>query len=134
MVQIQREFLWGGVGGGSKISWVKWETVCSHKSKGWLGVRHVKLVNLSLLAKWRWRLLQGENAIWKDILVEKYGRFANDLVVGGRDLWPRWALKWWKDLVSLEDGEEHAWFIEEVERKVGNGLVTSFWQVPWRGG
>lgn len=25
IVRIQREFLWGGVGGGNKISWVKWE-------------------------------------------------------------------------------------------------------------
>jgi hypothetical protein len=37
IVRIQREFLWGGVGGGKKISWVKWEEVCQHKSKGGLG-------------------------------------------------------------------------------------------------
>ena len=52
-MRIQREFLWGSVGGGKKISWVKWDLVCTHKSKGGLGVRNVKMVNLSLLAKWR---------------------------------------------------------------------------------
>jgi len=35
-------------------------------------VRDVRAVNLSLLAKWRWRLLNVENALWKEALVEKY--------------------------------------------------------------
>jgi len=30
---MQREFLWGGVGGG-KISWVKWKPVCQKKENG----------------------------------------------------------------------------------------------------
>jgi hypothetical protein len=38
IVRLQREFLWGGVGGGKKINWVKWESVCQHKSNGGLGV------------------------------------------------------------------------------------------------
>jgi hypothetical protein len=58
VVKIQRQFLWGGVRGGNKISWVKWAVVCKEKSQGGLGVRDVRLVNLSLLSKWRWRLLQ----------------------------------------------------------------------------
>jgi len=51
---IQREFLWGGVRGGRKICWVKWRRVCQPRSKGGLGVRDVRLVNLSLMAKWKW--------------------------------------------------------------------------------
>jgi hypothetical protein len=38
-------------------------------------VRDVGKVNLSLLIKWRWRLLQKENAFWKEILVVKYGPY-----------------------------------------------------------
>jgi hypothetical protein len=60
LVRIQREFLWGGVGGGRKINWVKWSKVCQPKENGGLGIRDIKLVNLSLLAKWRWRIIQGE--------------------------------------------------------------------------
>jgi hypothetical protein len=41
IVRIQREFLWGGVGGGKKISWVKWETVCHSKRNGGLGVKDI---------------------------------------------------------------------------------------------
>jgi hypothetical protein len=58
VVRIQREFLWGGARGGKKISWVKWSVVCKDKNQGGLGVRDIKVVNLSLLSKWRWRLLQ----------------------------------------------------------------------------
>ncbi|KAK2436747.1 hypothetical protein QL285_021719 [Trifolium repens] len=73
IIRIQREFLWGGPSGGRKISWVSWKEVCKPKNQGGLGVRDVGKVNLSLLIKWRWRLLQRGNALWKDILVAKYG-------------------------------------------------------------
>jgi hypothetical protein len=33
IVRIQREFLWGGVKGGKRISWVKWSVVCKDKKK-----------------------------------------------------------------------------------------------------
>jgi hypothetical protein len=52
---------------------VCWKEVCKPRSKGGLGVRDVGKVNRSLLIKWRWRLLQKENAFWKELLVAKYG-------------------------------------------------------------
>jgi hypothetical protein len=73
IIRIQREFLWGGVKGGRSISWVKWKEVCKPKSQGGLGVRDVGKVNLSLLIKWRWKLLQGEEAVWKSVLEAKNG-------------------------------------------------------------
>jgi len=75
VIRIQRIFLWGGVGGGRKICWVKWRRVCQPKSKGGLGVRDVRLVNLSLMAKWKWRLLQEGTTLWKVVLREKYGDY-----------------------------------------------------------
>ena len=36
-------------------------------------MRDVRAVYLSLLAKWRWRLLNEENALWKEVLVKKLG-------------------------------------------------------------
>jgi len=46
IVKIQREFLWGGVG-GRKLRWVKWKSAYKPKEKGGLGVRDVRIVNLS---------------------------------------------------------------------------------------
>ncbi|KEH34551.1 hypothetical protein MTR_3g063130 [Medicago truncatula] len=40
---------------------------------GGLGVRDVRILNVRLLAKWKWRLLDGEEALWKNVLVEIYG-------------------------------------------------------------
>ena len=50
-MRIQRELLWGGVGGGRKINWVEWSKVSQSKDKDGLGIRDIRLVNLSLLAK-----------------------------------------------------------------------------------
>lgn len=58
IVRIQREFSLGG-----KIKWVRWSLVCKPKEEGSLGVRDVRAVNLSLLAKWKWRLIQDRNAL-----------------------------------------------------------------------
>jgi hypothetical protein len=49
--RIQREFLWGEIGGRRKISWVKWEVVCQSKRCGGLGVKDIRAVNINLLAK-----------------------------------------------------------------------------------
>jgi hypothetical protein len=58
IVRIQRNFLWGGASGvKNKIAWVSWKDVCRPKEDGGLGVRDLKWFNLSLLAKWRWKLL-----------------------------------------------------------------------------
>jgi hypothetical protein len=45
--RIQREFLWGGRNGRKRISWNKWNVVCLPKIKGGLGVRDVRVVNIS---------------------------------------------------------------------------------------
>lgn len=133
LVRIQREFLWGGVGGGRKINWVSWSKVCQPKIKGGLRVRDIRLVNLSLLAKWRWRVLQNEEGLWKEVLIEKYGDNINEVTTLGGLNWPRYISKWWKDIMTLDEGEGPNWFNPELQRKVRGGLETSFWKTKWRG-
>ncbi|MCH82018.1 ribonuclease H protein [Trifolium medium] len=134
VVRIQREFLWGGVRGGKKVSWIKWSVVCKAKSKGGLGVRDVSLVNLSLLAKWRWRLLLPGRALWKDVLVAKYGDHIIHNVDWSGFRTPSSGSNWWKDICSLDSVlESKNWLVESVARKLGNGLSTSFWLTKWIG-
>ncbi|MCH89732.1 LINE-1 reverse transcriptase like, partial [Trifolium medium] len=74
IVRMQRDFLWGGSScDKSKIVWVSWKDVCRPKIEGGLGVRDLKWFNLSLLAKWRWRLLLEGDSLWKNVLEAKYG-------------------------------------------------------------
>lgn len=56
--------------------------MCKPKEEGGLGVRDVRVVNLSLLAKWRWRLIYDGNALWKEVLIAKYGSAIVGVVVG----------------------------------------------------
>lgn len=106
VIHIQRNFLWGGVGGGRKICWVNWKKVCQPKSKGGLGVRDVRLVNLS----------------------EKYGDFITGAPPMDGYRWPRFSSIWWKDLLKIEGGVGGNWFSNRVVQRVSNGRGTRFWK------
>lgn len=134
IVRIQREFLWGGVGGGRKINWVRWKSVCNQKRHGGAGVKDIRVMNVSLLAKWRWRLLDGNPALWKNVLEEKYGNCVGRLVEGGGMVRPNRSSLWWKELVNIDNFGGPNWFNSEVVRRVGNGLNSSFWNDTWKGG
>lgn len=88
------------------------------------------MVNLSLLVKWKWRLINGGNALWKEVLVEKYGTSCVGLVVEEDYVWLVHTSRWWRDMVGLDESN---WFNSELSRKVGNGANTKFWEVAWRG-
>jgi hypothetical protein len=125
--RIQREFLWGGRRGRKKINWIKWDTVCLPKDKGGLGVRDVRVVNISLLSKWRWRLLDNTNAVWKDVLKSKYGENVVGRVELGDECKPWYASLWWRDICTIGNNLETFWFARNVVKKLGNGVNTSFW-------
>ncbi|GAU21373.1 hypothetical protein TSUD_189600 [Trifolium subterraneum] len=84
IVRLQRNFLWGGVRGANKIAWVSWSNVCRPKSEGGLGVCDLRMVNLALLGKWRWRLISGAEGLWKDILRARYDPLGCSSHLGGR--------------------------------------------------
>ncbi|MCH96738.1 RNA-directed DNA polymerase (Reverse transcriptase), partial [Trifolium medium] len=124
--RIQGEFLWGCTRRGNKVSWIKWDVVCLPKRKGGLGVRDVRMINISLLAKWRWRLLNNDEAVWKEVIRSKYGDLALGKVVLGEECIPRSASLWWKDICSIGSNLSHNWFAQNVVKKLGNGRCTSF--------
>jgi hypothetical protein len=144
LVKIQRQFLWGGLSNQSKTCWVKWDDVCRPKKEAGLGIRDLRLVSKSLLAKWRWKFLSIDNEVLKDIV--NIARYSDD-VIGKRFLWdvdsPRLASSWWRDLYHLmvtpvglarqwvRRWEETIWFIwlinrfsSAVGKNVGRGDLT----------
>jgi hypothetical protein len=131
--RIQREFLWGSRRGQKRISWIKWDVLCLPKKKGGLGVRDIRVVNISLLAKWRWRLLFEDHTVWKEVLRSKYG----GSVVGKPNLGdkskPWFSSLWWKDICSIGTNLDTNWFLRDVTKKLGNGLHTCFWSDVWVG-
>ncbi|GAU42248.1 hypothetical protein TSUD_327260 [Trifolium subterraneum] len=133
MRRIQREFLWGCRSGRKRVNWVKWEDVCRPKCCGGLGVRDIRAVNISLLTKWRWRLLTDDNSTWKQVLKSKYGNTVFGRVELGEDSRPWFSSLWWRDIGSLGTNLETNWFSQQVVKKIGNGRLTSFWKDKWFG-
>jgi hypothetical protein len=54
-----------------KYHLVKWVKICKSKKKGGLGIKDLREMNVSLLAKWWWKLEQ-EDGLWQDIINAKY--------------------------------------------------------------
>jgi hypothetical protein len=53
--------------------------------------------------KWRWRLLDRENsALWKEVLVAKYGNHLVRNVNLSNEITPYFASLWWKDVRDLD--------------------------------
>ncbi|KAL4578242.1 hypothetical protein LXL04_014362 [Taraxacum kok-saghyz] len=61
-------FLWGGVADTKKISWASWDKVTAPKNSGGLGLGSLKAFNISLIAKWWWRLRNNKEAIWCKVI------------------------------------------------------------------
>ncbi|MCH83728.1 putative non-LTR retroelement reverse transcriptase, partial [Trifolium medium] len=116
-----------------KISWIKWDIVCLPKKKGGLDVRDVRVVNISLLAKWHWQLLFDDEAVWKEVLKSKYGTRVVGRPELGEECKPWFASLWWKDICSIGCNLNHNWFSQCVIKILGNGMCTSFWWDTWAG-
>uniref|UniRef100_A0A2N9HT73 Reverse transcriptase domain-containing protein n=1 Tax=Fagus sylvatica TaxID=28930 RepID=A0A2N9HT73_FAGSY len=71
--KIQRDFLWGGMGEGKKFHLVNWAQVCQPIHLGGLGIRYLQIFNKALLGKWLWRFGNEREALWRLVIVAKYG-------------------------------------------------------------
>jgi hypothetical protein len=107
--------------------------VCKPKSQGGLGVRDVGKANLSLLIKWRWRLLQEDEAVWKNVIVARYGIDARHNVRWINHPISNRPTVWWKDLCRVDVLENGSWFGHNMVRRVGRGDTTRFWKDSWVG-
>ncbi|GKA63444.1 RNA-directed DNA polymerase, eukaryota, reverse transcriptase zinc-binding domain protein [Tanacetum coccineum] len=66
-------FFWGFKEDQNGMCWVKWKSILLESKLGGLGVGSLHAKNLSLLAKWKWRYLTEENALWLMVIKQFYG-------------------------------------------------------------
>lgn len=70
--KIARSFLWGSFGSNHGLHSVGWNVTTLDKSDGGLGLRNLRLVNHSLMAKNIFDILNSVNKLWVDIFKLKY--------------------------------------------------------------
>jgi hypothetical protein len=85
-------------------------------------------VNISLLAKWRWRLLSDDNSLWKEVIKGKYGGTVVGRVMMEEDCKPWFSSTWWRDICSIGSNLDRNWLAQSVTKKLGNGANTRFWE------
>ena len=71
--QLQRNFLWGGLGDDSRRHLVNWSKVCSPIQYGGLAIQNLRYFNEALLGKWLWRFGYEREALWRRVIRIKYG-------------------------------------------------------------
>jgi len=94
-----------------------------------MGIKDVRLFNVALLAKWKWRLLSDEKGRWKDVLLSKYGmQQAHSMTNLKNHSW------WWRDLSkSRGEGQDGGWFQGAVWWRVGSEDKARLWEDVWVG-
>ena len=71
--QLKRNFLLGRGVEKRKMAKVKWSKVCKPKLFGCLGISNIINKNTAMLAKWWWRFGVEKEALWRKLIMEKFG-------------------------------------------------------------
>ena len=71
--QIERNFFWGSSMDSVKFPLVKWDQICRPYSQGGLAIKNIRQFNAALLGKWLWRFGVERDALWRRVIMEKYG-------------------------------------------------------------
>ena len=117
--KIQRDFLWGGEALVQKPHPCRWKTICLEKRKGGLGVRNLSLMNLALLCKWSWRYAIEREALWKQVISQRYGE--DDGGWRSREVSERFGVGLWKPI-----RKEWNYLSSRLAFQVGNGKRVRF--------
>ena len=124
--KIQRDFLWGGGALEKRPHLVKWAVVCSHKTKGGLGIRNLSILNRALLCKWSWRFAVEGDSYWKLIISMKFG-----IERGG---WRTRGVREGYGVGLLKEiSKEVLLLLNNVSFSVGDGKRVRFWKDIWCG-
>lgn len=107
--------------------WVRWTKICVPKKSGGLGIENMELFNMSLLGKWKWRMLTEKKSEWCKLLDRLYGI--------DEELNARQCSVWWKDIKGIDSASttRQGWFSGSVKLKLGDGKQVSFWHDKWCG-
>ena len=99
---------------------VKWADICLPKDRGGLGIMASRRMNVALMLRWVWQILQGEGGLWLQLIKAKYLRGEPLLAcsrMGGSQFWR--SIQKIKEEIRLG-----------ISFSIGNGDGTQFWLDP----
>lgn len=100
--KIQGRFLWGGSEEKRCIHWIGWRQVCKSFWEGGSMVRNAEQFNLALLQNWKWRILEGIEALWMEVLKAPYRDMSYCVLSGCFCGVKRYASSWWNYLIYTD--------------------------------
>ncbi|GJV63889.1 tetrapyrrole biosynthesis, uroporphyrinogen III synthase [Tanacetum coccineum] len=114
-----------------KLQWAKRDSILNSKKKGGLDVGSLWAVNQSLLFKWRWRFLNGNNMPWVKLIKSCHGTEGGFLDGGTTP--PKSGV--WASIVKACMKLHTRGLVPNsaIRRKVGNGRNTRFCKDMWCG-
>lgn len=116
------KFWWARSGKERGIHWRRWQILTKSKKDGGMGFKDFNHMNLALLAKQTWRLLQHSNLLWAQILKAKYFPESNILEASKKK-----GCSWvWSSILQGRD------FLLNYGRWiVGDGETIRIWKDNW---
>lgn len=129
---LRRAFIWGKSGSGHKIRWLPWEKIIKPKRIGGLGVGGLRDFNLSMLAKWNWRVKAEPDLPWAKVILAIHGSKRGEGLVPCKKSYTGV----WKDICSVvkEFSDLGLNISARMMVEVGKGDSIKFWKDPWLNG
>ena len=102
-----------------------WNSICKPKEEGGLGIRHLRQMNQSLLGMWLWRIGEGSDGLWRQVLDWKYSVPRNGWEL--QDAHKK-SSAIWRGFLSVKKP-----FMENIKYQAGSGKMIIFWKDRWVG-
>ncbi|GJR49569.1 RNA-directed DNA polymerase, eukaryota [Tanacetum coccineum] len=130
MESIRCHFFNGIELNSKKAIWVKWNKVLAAKDRGGLGVSSLYALNRALMFKWVWRFSSQKDSLWARVIKAIHGidgKIGGDANFGYKSIWSTLI----QEMESLKKKDID--LFSYMQKKLGNGVDTSFWNDAWRG-
>jgi hypothetical protein len=110
-----------------KFPLVKWDQICRPYSQGGLAIKNIRQFNAALLKKWLWHFGVERDALWRQVIMEKYGSMEGGWM--SKSPTGPYGVGLWKHI-------RRGWsiFARFLSFEVGDGSRIRFWDDVWCGG